>query len=193
MPLLTTLASDALSGYGFSRGGAAQGSFDLISTTLLSTTTSSVTFSSIASTYKHLQLRITARTNDAMDLGGVAFRFNSDTGSNYTYHILDGSGSAVSVLAGTSQTSGSIGLVTGNTSTTNSFGIAIADILDYTNTSKNKTVRSLSGKVTTANDLRLTGSAWLSTSAITSITLIDSIGGSFVSGSRFSLYGIKGA
>ncbi len=194
MPLLTTFAADALSPYGFTRGAAAAGAMELISTTLLSSTTSSVTFSSIASTYKHLQIRATARSNYNATLGGFAIRFNSDTGSNYTYHILDGDTVQASSFGGSSQTNGLVTLITGNTATANAFGAAICDVLDYASTTKNKTVRTLGGRVSTYqnSNIRLGSSLWLSTSAITSITLFDHIGGSFVSGSRFSLYGIKG-
>ena len=194
MPLLTTFAGDALKAYGFSRGGAASTDYELIQTQLISSTTSSVTFSSIPSTYKHLQLRATARSTYAATLGGFAFRFNSDTGSNYTYHILDGDTVQASGFAGTSQTNGLVTLITGSTATANAFGVAICDILDYTNTSKNKTVRTLGGRLSTYqnSNIRLGSSAWLSTASVSSLTLFDHIGGSFVSGSRFSLYGIKG-
>lgn len=173
-------------------GGGGAGAFEQIETVLLSSTTASVTFSSIPSTYKHLQVRTTARTNDALDLGGVAFRFNGDSGSNYTYHILDGDGSTVSSFAGTSQNMGLFGLVHGNTSPASSFGGVVSDILDYASTSKNKTVRSLSGRRATGAAVRLVSAAWLSTSAVTSLTILNNVGGSFVSGTRFTLYGIKG-
>lgn len=173
-------------------GGAAGGSFEQIETQILGSTTASITFSSIPSTYKHLQVRITARTTDALDLGGVAFRFNSDSGSNYTYHIVGMNDATAENLAGSSQTSGLFGSVTGNTSTASSFGVVVADIMDYANTSKNKVVRSLSGYTSATTRYRLIGSAWISTSAVTSLTVLDNIGGSFATGSRFTLYGIKG-
>lgn len=177
-----------------SQGGGAGGAaaFELISTQLISSDTASVTFSSIPSTYKHLQMRFTARTTDAMDLGGVGVRFNSDSGSNYSYHYLDGNGSSVTSGSGASQANGIATIVTGATSTSNAFGAGIMDLLDYASTSKNKTIRTLGGKTTTGSYVRLASSAWYSTSAISSITLFDTVGGSYVSGSRFSLYGIRG-
>jgi hypothetical protein len=173
-------------------GGAAATGFELIETQLISSTTSSLTFSSIPGTYKHLQVRTTGRTTDASDFGGVAYRFNGDTGSNYTYHILDGDGSSVTSSSGTSQNMGLFGLVHGNTSPASSFGAVITDILDYANSNKYKTVRSLSGRRATGANVRLVSSAWLSTSAVTSLTILDNVGGSFVAGTRFSLYGIGG-
>ena len=139
-------------------------------------------------------MRATARSNFNATLGGFAYRFNGDSGSNYTYHILDGDTVQASVFSGASQTNGLVTLITGNTATANAFGVAICDVLDYTNTKKNKVTRTLGGRLSTYqnSNIRLGSSAWLSTSAITSMTLFDHIGGSFVAGSRFSLYGIKG-
>ena len=66
------------------------------------------------------------------------------------------------------------------------------DILDPYAT-KNKTVRSLSGNSGGSDSqVRLMSSAWLNTTSVTSITILGD-GGDLVSGSRFSLYGIKAA
>jgi hypothetical protein len=68
----------------------------------------------------------------------------------------------------------------------------ICDVLDYANTNKFKTLRSLTG-----NDRNGSGSIWLdsglwrSTSAITSIKFTT--GTAFAQYSQFALYGIKGA
>jgi len=86
-----------------------------------------------------------------------------------------------------------IGQTNGNTSTSGAFAAGIIDILDYTNTSKNTTVRGFAGITgTTTPKIELKSGAWLNTSAVSSVTLFRS-GLPFVSGSRFSLYGIKGA
>jgi len=69
-------------------GGAAAGSYELISTTLLGGNQSSVTFSSIVSTYTHLQIRLSTKTDRAFSFDNVSMRFNSDTGANYSTHLL---------------------------------------------------------------------------------------------------------
>jgi hypothetical protein len=174
-------------------GGASAGSFELISTTIASGSSASVTFSSIPATYKHLQLRLTNRgvyatTNDLLNL----LRFNGDTGANYAWHGLQGDGSSVYANNGTSVTSICAGVFPGGSSTADSFSGAIVDILDYANTNKNTTTRMLSGSHTaTGKNIKLTSGVWFNTSAITSLTLTTEIG-NFTSGSRFSLYGIKG-
>ena len=173
-------------------GGAAAGSFELIETILLASTTATVTFSSIPSTYKHMQIRAVGRSSVAGDTGGFGLQLNSDSGANYTFHAITGDGSSLAALAQTGRTSAAVGVMTASSSTANSFGVLVLDILDYANTNKNKTLRSLTGKQSTGSLIRLASGAWLNTSAVTSMTFLDTVGGSFVSGSRFSLYGIKG-
>ena len=106
---------------------------------------STITFSSIPSTYKHLQIRWLARDNFASQGSDANMRFNSDSGSNYSWHQLTGDGSTAQAYASTSQTAMRAGRVTGTTAGTNVFGVTVLDILDYASTSKNKTVRNLAG------------------------------------------------
>ena len=172
-----------------SSGGGAAGAYELISTTVLSTTTATVTFSSIPSIYKHLQIRYLGRSNVGSTTDYVQIRMNSDSGSNYASHYLLGSGSSVSSGAVTAQNLIYVGgFITGSTSAANSFGAGIIDLWDYTGT-KNKTIRSLSGH--TDSRISLSSGVWLSTAALSSITLLGA-SGSFVAGSRFSLYGVLG-
>lgn len=166
------------------------GSFDLLATTLLSTTATSVTFdvsTYAALGYKHLQIRATGR-NSGED-GNLLIKFNSDTGSNYTRHALYGDGTGVYSNAGTSQTNIQIGAITLNSDTASNFGANVIDILDGFSSSKYKTIRSLSGR-TGNNQILLRSGAWMSTSAITSVTVLTNAN-NFVTGSRFSIYGVK--
>ena len=151
--------------------------------------TNTVSFTSIPSTYKHLQIRISALTSS----GGGSFRgtLNGDTTSaNYIGHYLDGLGS--SVVTGTNSGVGwmSFGLTYAGLVTTYP-NLTIIDIHDYASTTKNKTVRSFSG-----NDASGSGSIdsvsglWLSTSAINRVDIITG-SGTYQSGSVVSLYGVK--
>lgn len=171
--------------------------FELIETiTVGAGGASSVTFSSIPSTYKHLQVRGICRTTDSTvnSWWATTIRFNSDTGSNYAYHILSGNGTSASSGNGTSQTAGLIGEAITDGSLANTYGASVTDILDYTNTSKYKTVRSLSGLDGNGfGEVALWSSLWQSTSAISSITLSQNWGSpNFKQYSSFSLYGIRG-
>ena len=177
------------------------GDYELISTTVLGSDTTSVTFSGLgtsAAAYKHLQIRAVARTNTAASSGNaIAMRFNADSGANYAFHILNGAsdgGGAVQSYNGTSQTSFFIGSHTAASATGSAFAGNVIDILDFAST-KNKTARGLAGHANASlSRIRLYSGLWMSTSAITSITLYDETVGSnsFVTGSRFSLYGLKG-
>jgi hypothetical protein len=154
-----------------------------------------ITFSSIPATFKHLQIRAIARTDRAGTFDGGYVQFNSDTTlSNYTLHILSGTGSAAT-SEGYSTTSGA-GLQTpttgGNTMLANTFGSFVMDILDYANTSKYKTIRSIGGfEDNTSARIQLVSGAWLNTAAITSITLDVVQGTNYKEYSSFALYGIK--
>ena len=154
-----------------------------------------VEFTSIPGTYTHLQIRGIARSleaNTGLDVPYV--RFNSDSGSNYSWHQLFGSGSSASADAGTSTSFMRGGLITLNSEPANIFGSLIIDILDYANTNKYKTIRSLSGGEynNTRGGIGLFSGSWRNTNAVTTITLQPS-GANFAQYSQFALYGIKGA
>jgi hypothetical protein len=144
---------------------------------------STITFSSIPSTYKHLQIRCAVLTT----AGGINIQYNSDTGSNYTYHQLYGTGTSALANAGTAQTAGFIGY--NNAAGSNPTAI-VCDVLDYQNTNKYKTHRSLAGTDVNGSGGTLTffSGLWLNTAAISSID----IKGTFAQYSSFALYGIKG-
>jgi len=175
-------------------------SYESIQTvTVGSTAQASISFTSIPNTYKHLQIRTLIRTNRSDSNDSAAITINSDTGANYATHRLSGTGAAAGSFGYASQTpSGGtswIALATGGTATSNVFAASVIDILDYSNTNKNKTVRSLSGNEdnsgTDNSRFWYMSNLWMNTSAITSITLTAT--GSFVQYSSFALYGIKGA
>ena len=169
---------------------ASTNSFESISTvTVGAGGVSSVSFSSIPSTYKHLQIRFIAR---GLSGGAIYTQFNGDTGANYSSHYLSGDGSATAAGAQTS-TSNPLIIRNGGISTTaNIFSAGVVDVLDYANTSKNKTIRSLGGQdLNGSGVIEFDSNAWYSTSAITSITMTQN-GSGFAQYSSFALYGIKG-
>jgi len=175
-------------------GASALGNFESISTQTLGSSQATITFSSIPSTYTHLQLRIISRsTNTSFQQIGFSMRFNGDTAANYSAHQLYGDRSVAGASApGVSATSMLLGQESSsiNNPSNLSFGATIIDILDYTNTNKYKTVRSLTGSdITTAGTIALRSGNWRSTSAVTSITFFET--SSFTANSSFALYGIK--
>jgi len=173
-------------------------SYESIATTTVgSGGSATITFSSIPATYTHLQIRGIARstlTGTAEDI--IRIRFNSDTGSNYSTHALAGDGSVAYIAAAAaSQTSGFGAAIPRAGVTASVFGAFVYDVLDYANTNKYKTVRSIgSFDRNGGGNVIFASAAWLSTSAITSITMFPEGGSaSFPEYSQFALYGIKGS
>lgn len=176
-------------------GGAVAGSYDLIETSIISgSSTSSVTFSSLgtySSTYKHLQLRLTVRTNRPINQDdSIRIRYNGDTATNYSFHALRGASGSVASFAGTSVDYGYLNDYTAASGTpTGNFTAFVIDLLDPYSTTKFKTTRTLTGSSNIAH-IALVSNLWRSTSSLTSIELYS--GSTFNAGTRFSLYGIKG-
>lgn len=174
-------------------GAPTSADYELISTTVLGSAAASVTFSGLgtsAAAYKHLQIRATVRSTNASSGDTIVLRLNADTGTNYSSHLLYGTGSAVGSFGESSATYIRALWSSGSSSSSNVFGAGVVDILDFSNTSKNKTVRGLTGNYG-ESQIRLTSGAWLSTSAATSITIFSANGANLDTGSRFSLYGLK--
>ena len=149
---------------------------------------SSLTFSAIPQTYTHLQLRFTYLNGTAADVNMTL------NGSGDTYeHYLSGNGSSAS---SGSQAGTSVGMYLdeGYFNTANVPLVGIADILDYTNTNKNKTVKLFGGfdnnSGSTQSRVWLYSGFFSITSAINTMTITTS-SGSFATGTNFSLYGIR--
>ena len=173
------------------------GAFESITTTTLSTATASVTFSSIPATYKHLQIRMINRVvgnSSSNTNSNVLMRFNSDTASNYTRHLLyDQAGIGAAGAANTTSIFASA--APNSTNTSGIFGAEIVDILDYANTNKFKTTRTLGGydnNGVAGNRLTFESGVWRDTSAITTILIYPDNSETWAQYSSFALYGIKG-
>jgi hypothetical protein len=143
-----------------------------------------VTFSSIPSTYTDLVIVVNASLT-APD-SNLDYRFNGDTGTNYSYTSLSGTGSAASSTRAANTNKGRLDNF-GYLDTTMS--THIIHIMDYADTAVYKT--TLSRGNNTANGTSASVNLWRSTAAVTSVDLISFV--TFVSGSTFSLYGIKAA
>ena len=115
------------------------GDFEAISSvTVRSGGASSIEFTSIPSTYQHLQIRYSCRTSLP---ASMVILYNGDTtnSSDYRSHNLVGNGSAAAASSYTFSDLYSI------FNTTNVFTAGVIDILDYTSTSKVKTLRAFRG------------------------------------------------
>lgn len=138
-----------------------------------------VTFSSIASSWTDLVLVITGVYSGTTY---ASFKFNNDSGSNYSWTRILGLGS--SVFSDRDSTSDGINLGS-------SRGITIFNIQNYSNTTTYKTalVRENAADSHTGAYIYL----WRNTAAITSISITPKSSATWASGSTLTLYGIAAA
>jgi hypothetical protein len=177
-----------------SGGVTSTNSYESIATTTIgSGGATEVTFSSIPSTYTHLQIRFIAKTNINDTRYALWYRFNGDTGANYGFHAVYGDGTGVTAVGYASQGVAEASTDAGNASgNTNVFGAGVVDFLDYAETNKNMTIRSLSGVDNNGSGrISFQSGLWMNTGAVTSIT-IGNYGNTLMQYSSFALYGIKG-
>lgn len=177
---------------GFFGAGGAAGSYELISTTVLGSDTASVTFTNSGAwdTYKHLQLRLTIRDNYGATEGYLKVTANGLT-SGYGQHELLGNGSSVSSSGSGSLAQMYLGYLPGSSATANVWAAHIIDILDHAGT-KNKTLRAFGGFALSGNNrISLSSGLVTTTSALSSVT-VSGFGSTMKTGSRLSIYGIKG-
>ena len=164
--------------------------YDFIASASGTGSSATVTFSSVPQTYTDLVLVSNYRCTTSSNLLGLIF--NGDTGVTY---------SAVSLFYNTSTTSsnsdsavvrGWIGLNTGGSTATDTFTVAVSNIMNYTSTNIFKTTQSHNGTVSGAafNGVELTQSTWRSQSAITTVG-VQTSAGFITADSTFALYGIK--
>jgi len=167
--------------------------YELIETITLGSNAASVTFSDIPQTYTDLKILISVRSTYASTSGILWLRFNGDSGTNYPFRRLEGSGSAVSSNGTTAGQIG-IGRTTGSTATANTFSNTEVYIPNYTG-STYKSVSSTAASENNAVAAQITATAglWNNTSAITSLSVLDGESSNLVTNSSFSLYGIKKA
>jgi hypothetical protein len=121
----------------------------------------------------------------------MLLRFNDVTTTSYATHYLRGDGVNVGSSSFTSETSITIREgIAANNEAAGSHNVGVMDFLDYTSTTKNKTIKALYG--TQQNQHVTLSSGFINnTAAITKISFIAS-SGAFTTTTRFSLYGIKG-
>lgn len=155
--------------------------YEPIASQTLGSSAATITFSSIPSTYTDLVLIATGKTTSGASL---YMRFNSDTGTNYSYIQMTGDGSTASSNRQTNLTAATYGVWR----TTNP-QYSLVQIQNYSNstTYKNFLSRSYDDNGT----VRAFADLWRSTAAINRIDLIADT--SYEVGCIVTLYGIKAA
>ena len=189
MPMLGIMASQ-ISGHLWAPNGA----YDSIATGTGNGTSSTITFSSIPQTYTHLQVRILGRSTAVAQTDYIYCWINGDTTtSKYAYHYLRGDGTTATAGGSAASTSAYAGFANASSATAGMFGVSVIDILDYTNTNKYRTTRSLSGedRNTVGGNVWYFSNLFMDSTAVTSLQL-KMVGGNWDTNSHVALYGIKG-
>ena len=178
-----------------------QGAYDALSTvTVPSGGLATITFAGIPQGYKHLQIRAIARSTSSVAGSTVSYgasgfmTFNGDSAANYAVHYIEGNGSTASANAIPNFNYLLISDLGGPyaTSTAGIFSASVIDILDYSNTSKNKTLRVLNGQDRNGyGRMMFQSGLWVNTAAISSISVTISDSANFAQHSQFTLYGVR--
>jgi len=172
---------------------AAGNTYEAIATQTLGSAAASVTFSSIPSTYTDLVVVMSLLANGTSNNSdGLRFQLNGDTGSNYSATYLTNSSSTSVSGRESNATKGRCGNIS---QTTSDVGTAIAQFLNYSNTTTYKTVIGRSGNLNSNFDSNVftAVSLWRSTAAINQIVFSSSSGANFPIGTVISIYGVKNA
>jgi hypothetical protein len=149
----------------------------------LSANAANVTFTAIPGTYTDLVLVITGKGTTG---NPHYMQVNSDTGGNYSWNRLLGTGTGNTVTRANNDTLG-YRVHSGNGDVQ---AVMVIHVMSYANTNVFKPAL-IAGLQEGGLVFRQTG-VWRSTSAITSMTLYNQ-SGNWVAGATFSLYGIKAA
>jgi hypothetical protein len=163
-----------------------------IATRTLSTAAASITFSSIPSTYTDLIVIINGGTFSQGD--NVYLRFNSDSGTNYSFTELRGTGSAATSAQASNQTAAYLMSSIGGGATLGQN--YIANIMNYSNSTTNKTVISRANQPDSSTSYPGVGAyvnLWRNTAAINTVLIGRTGGGDLALDSTFTIYGIKAA
>lgn len=148
-----------------------------------------------ATSYDHLLITMSSRSDASNYYTGIYWRFNGDTGSNYSMTDLQTTSESV----GTYYTAGSSGIgfppSSGGNTTANTFCSMKVWIPNYANTSYFKPVLITSGSenMSSSNSqygVKITAGLYSSTSAITSFNLYHNGGSDFVQYSSYTVYGV---
>jgi hypothetical protein len=164
-----------------------------ITSQVLVANTTTVTFSNIPSDFADLKLVSFARTTFSNLSESMALRYNNDNSSLY---------SAVSVVTAdtiyhgkpTGSTQHVFSQVAANTATAGIFSTTVTDIINYSNTTSFKS--TLTRHSCDYSDAGSSAVGWYamlyrSTAAISSIDITSANGANFMTGSTFTLYGVR--
>ena len=169
--------------------------WELIEDKQLGSDTASFDFTSISANYKHLKLLASVRSTRSTGLtttDKVMLKFNNDTGSNYVARVQYNGGSDEQNTAGGVY---HVSYIDASGSPSNWYSNFEMTLFDYANTNTYKTWQSRGMQATTTGASQFyifdAMGIYLSTSAISRITLYLNTGPNFKQYSRVTLFGAR--
>jgi hypothetical protein len=159
----------------------------IVSSGFLSSSAASIDFASVPQTFTHLQARIWGKGTYNNAGSGLSVTCSFTGYTPLFRHRLVGNGSNP-ISQNYSTSFGSIGSVPDVNADASIFGANIFDFLDYTSTTKNKTLRYIGGFDRNGSGEVTLGSALASGGAISNLNF--STDGNWAAGTRIDLYGI---
>jgi len=163
------------------------GDFESIAKVTLATSAASITFSDIPQGYKHLQVRgmfnCSTATNPYIRIGSGSI----DSGANYAWHHLWGNGTSANSNQGSNQTY----MFCNYNPSSSYFSTQVTDVLDYSSTAKNATIRTFAGSDTNGgtSEVAVWSGHWRNTAGVTHLQIA---GATFLQYTTAALYGIRG-
>tara|TARA_Y100001947_G_scaffold133124_1_gene119795 strand:+ start:317 stop:847 length:531 start_codon:yes stop_codon:yes gene_type:complete len=170
---------------------------EAIETIYLEADAASVTFSGIPTTYEHLQLRMSLRSQDSGTggyWGNIKVRLNDS--SAYSYHSMGGGdplaagSNAARVINYSPDSYVNAGYASNDLHDAANYAGGVLDILDYADDgNKNTTMLFLTGHTGTNPAVFVGSGLWDNTDDVTSVTVLSNSG--LWRGSEFTLYGLN--
>lgn len=193
MPILGTIASSRLK-----TPPAIPAYFQIMTATVSGT--ANHTFTSIPQDYDHLQLRIFSKDNRSPVYSGIEIRYNGDSAQNYWWSFPDVATTQVPTFGNYNNSTADSAIIANipGGSSSNYWGSSWTTIFNYRNTSMWKYTNGVGGYNADGDGsfggfVMQPGTVWRNTSAITQILVRSNTSSNFQSGTRISLYGIKGS
>lgn len=160
--------------------------YEPIATTTLTNYASTIDFTNIPATYTDLRIVLVGQHRSTTAI--VRIRVNSDTGTNYSYTSLRGTGSGGGEVSARSANISRIECGNSNFNTTDP-SLITADWFSYAGSTYKTCLVTTSQDRNGSGVVYRTVGLWRSTSAITSITMALSTG-DYKDGTTVTLYGI---
>jgi len=178
------LTADSTTATGLKWAASASGGMTLLQS--LSLSGASTTSSTLSSAYK--QFYVLIRNTYGGSLDDITLRLNTDTGSNYSWNLIQGSGATVGGSQSSSSTSYYVGLLNNTTTVLNQTNAAIT-IARPSDTDNVYINHSLVAKDNSLMRSYIVAGVYNCSAAITSITLLAG-GTTFTSGTA-EIYGVN--